>query len=84
MDHQDHLLAFSFEKMHTPANQDVPPKVFPFWKEGDDQQGVKIQPLHQEPEEIGHDTVLEENHHGFAAYLEEKKGRVVKCSMFPQ
>lgn len=59
--------------MRTPANQDVPPEVLPLRKEGDDQQGVKIQPFHQEPEEVGHDTVLEKNHHGLAAYLEEKK-----------
>lgn len=45
---------------------------------------MKVQPLHQQPEEVGHHTVLEENHHGLAAHLEEKKWTVVNSSTFPQ
>lgn len=58
----------------TPANQDVPPEVLPLREEGNSQQGVKVEALHQQPEETCHDAVLEENHHGLAAHLERGEG----------
>lgn len=58
--------------VHTPTNQDVPPEVFPLGKEGDGQQSVEVEALHQQPEETRHDAIMEENHHCFAAQLEGK------------
>lgn len=60
----------------TPANQDVPPEVLPLREEGNSQQGVKVEALHQQPEETCHDAVLEENHHGLAAHLERGEGGI--------
>lgn len=57
----------------TPTNHDVPPEVLPLREEGDSQQGVEIQALHQQPEVAGHDAVLEEDHHGLAAHLMESQ-----------
>lgn len=57
------------ESILTPANQNVDPEVFPLREERDGQQGMKIKSLHQQPEETGHYTVLEENNHGLAANL---------------
>lgn len=54
---------------HTPSNEDVPPEVLPLGEEGNSQQGVKVEALHEQPEEACHDAVLEENHHGLAAHL---------------
>lgn len=53
----------------TPADQNVSPEVFPLGEERHGQQRVKIKTLHQEPEETGHNTVLEEHNHRFAADL---------------
>ena len=44
---------------HTPADEYVPPEVLPLGEEGDGEQGVQVEALHQQPEEVGHDTVLE-------------------------
>lgn len=59
----------TFSETLTPANQDVGPEVFPLREEGDGQQRVKVEAFHQQPEEAGHYTVLEEHHHNFAANL---------------
>lgn len=53
----------------TPADEDVCPEVLPLREERDGQEGVKIKTFHQEPEETGHDTILEEHNHHFAANL---------------
>lgn len=59
----------------TPANQDVPPEVFPLGEEGNGQQSVKVDALHQQPEVTRHDAILEENHHRLAAHLQESTDR---------
>lgn len=57
------------EGVLTPADQDVSPEVFPLGEERDGQQSVQIETFHQQPEEAGHDAVLEEHDHHFAADL---------------
>lgn len=37
--------------------------------EDDDKQRVEVQTLHQQPEEVGHDEVLEEHEAGFTSHL---------------
>lgn len=61
--------------VHTPADQDVPPEVFPLGEEGNGQQSVKVDALHQQPEVTRHDAILEENHHRLAAHLQESTDR---------
>lgn len=55
----------------TPTDEDVAPEVLPLREEGDGQQSVEVEALHQQPEEARHDAIMEENHHCFAAHLEE-------------
>lgn len=57
----------------TPANNGVPVEVRPLWKEGFHQQGEKIQAFNEEPEIVGHHTVVEKNHHCFAFNLQDKQ-----------
>lgn len=57
------------EDILTPADQDICPEVLPLGEERDGQEGVKIKTFHQQPEETGHDTILEEHNHHFAANL---------------
>lgn len=57
----------------TPTNQDVPPEVFLLREEGNSEQSVQIEPLHQEPEETRHDAILEEHHHYLAAHLQGRQ-----------
>lgn len=66
---EQHLLEAGKEDILTPADQDVRPEVLSLREEGDGQEGVKIKTFHQQPEEIGHDAVLEEHNHHFAANL---------------
>lgn len=55
----------------TPSNYGVPVEVAPLRKEGLHQQREQIETLDEEPEVVGHDAVMEENHHCFAAHLQE-------------
>lgn len=57
------------EDILTPADQSVCPEVLPLREERDGQEGVEIKTFHQQPEETGHDTILEEHYHHFAANL---------------
>lgn len=57
------------EGVLTPADQNVSPEVLPLREERNSQQCVKIKAFHQQPEETGHNTVLEEHNHYFAANL---------------
>lgn len=59
--------------LRTPTDEDVAPEVFPLREEGDGQQRVEVEALHQQPEEARHDAVMEENHHCLAARLEDKR-----------
>lgn len=53
----------------TPANHGVPVEVSPLGEEGLHQQGEEVQALNEQPEVVGHDTVVEENHYGLALHL---------------
>lgn len=37
----------------TPSNEDIPPDVAPVRGEGEQQQGLQVHALHQQPEEVG-------------------------------
>lgn len=69
------------EEVLTPANQDVSPEVLSLGEERDCQQCVKIKAFHQQPEETGHNTVLEEHNHHFAANLEVDTGHKVMSDL---
>ena len=64
----------------TPANQDVPPEVFPLWDESEGQQGLQVHALHQQPEVIGQDAELEESHSWLARCLETTQQHTVTSS----
>lgn len=53
----------------TPANHGVPVEVSPLGEEGLHQQGEEVQALDEQPEVVGHDAVVEENHYGLALHL---------------
>lgn len=53
----------------TPSHDGVPVKVASLGKEGLHQQGEEVQALDEEPEIVGHDAVVKENHHRFARHL---------------
>lgn len=53
----------------TPADEQVDDKVSVLSEENH-QQGVQVQPLDQQPEEVGHDEVLEKHQTGFTPHLE--------------
>lgn len=59
----------------TPSNYGVPVEVAPLWKEGLHQQREQIEAFDEEPEVVGHDAVMEENHHCFTAHLQEGSRR---------
>lgn len=56
------------KELLTPTNEHVDNKVSVFWKD-DDQQRVEVQTFHQQPEEVGHDEVLEKHQAGFTSQL---------------
>lgn len=58
----------------TPADEHVDDKV-PVLREDDDEQRVEVQTLHQQPEEVGHDEVLEKHQTGFTSHLKIHKGQ---------
>lgn len=53
----------------TPSDQEVGQEA-PSGGEHRHQEGVEVQPLHQQPEEVGHDAVLQEDQAQLAAHLE--------------
>lgn len=56
----------------TPADEHVDNKVSVL-REDDDEQSVEVETLHQQPEEVGHDEVLEKHQTGFTSHLKETK-----------
>lgn len=58
-------------KTLTPSDDGVPVEVAPLGEEGLHQQREKVEALDEQPEVVGHDTVVEENHHRFTAHLRE-------------
>lgn len=59
----------------TPSNYGVPVEVAPLREEGLHQQREQIEALNEEPEVVGHDAVMEENHHCFTAHLQDGSTR---------
>lgn len=56
-----------YDKGHlTPADGQVTVEVLPLTEDGDDQQAVQVDALHQQPVVVSHDTVLH-HHHGSTA-----------------
>lgn len=53
----------------TPSYYGVPVEIASLGKERLHQQGEKIQAFNEQPEIVGHDTVVEENHHCFTRHL---------------
>lgn len=53
----------------TPADEDVPPDVPLVRSEGEQQQGLQVHALHQQPVEVGQDRVLEEGDGCFTVHL---------------
>lgn len=62
----------------TPAYNGVPVEIAPLGKEGLHQQSEEIQAFDEEPEIVGHDAVMEENHHRFTRHLHEENHREEK------
>lgn len=58
----------------TPSDDGVPVEVAPLGEEGLHQQREQIEALNEEPEVVGHDAVMEENHHCFTAHLQGRRG----------
>ena len=54
----------------TPANDGVPVEVASLWEEGLHQQGEQVEALNEQPEVVGHHTVVEEHHHSLARHLQ--------------
>lgn len=69
--HDNKQTGFFFlgEQMLTPSYDGVPVKVASLGKERFHQQSEKVEALNEEPEVVGHDTVVKENHHRFARHL---------------
>ena len=67
----------------TPADEHVDDKVSVFG-EDDDEQRVEVQALHQQPEEVGHDEVLEEHQAGFTPHLKHTKVKDLNCVSNPE
>ena len=60
----------------TPAQHGKPPETATAVMEGGEQQGVEVQSLHQEPEEVSHHTVVTEHHRGLTGSLDRKEVEV--------
>lgn len=59
----------------TPSEQTEAPEASRTVIKGRKQQGIEVKRLHQEPEEIGHYTVVTEDHRGLTGKLDGKKSR---------
>lgn len=57
----------------TPSQQAEAPEASTAVIEGRKQQGIEVERLHQEPEKIGHYTVVTEDHRGLTGKLDRKK-----------
>lgn len=75
------LLKTTQEWSLTPSYDGVPVEVTSFRKESLNQQSEEIQTFNEQPEIVGHDTVMEENHHCFTCHLHrETHGKLHWCS----
>lgn len=59
----------------TPTQQPKAPEATAALIEGREQQGIEVKRLHQEPEKIGHDTVVTEDDRGLAGKLVRERDR---------
>lgn len=64
----------------TPSQQAEAPHTATAMVKGGEQQGIEVERLHQEPEEIGHYAVMTENYRRLTGKLNRKKQceRIVK------
>lgn len=48
------------------------------FRENNNQQSVEVQTLHQQPEEVGHNEILEKHQAGFTSHLKrtQKEGQI--------
>lgn len=53
----------------TPSYECIPPEECSLVGKGEDQKCLQKQALHQEPEEVGQDTILEERHRSLTPHL---------------
>lgn len=57
----------------TPSQQAEAPEAPTAVIKGRKQQGIEVERLHQEPEKIGHYTVVTEDHRGLTGELDREK-----------
>lgn len=62
----------------TPSQQAEAPEAPTAVIEGRKQQGIEVECLHQEPEKIGHYTVVAEDHRGLTGKLDKKNRKEMK------
>lgn len=65
----------SQEWILTPSYNGVPVEVTSLWEESLHQQSEEIQAFDEQPEVVGHDAVMEENHYGLTCHLQGAKQR---------
>lgn len=65
-------------RIRTPSQQTEDPETSAAVIKGGEQQGIEVERLHQEPEKIGHNTIVTKDHSGLTGELErfrkEEKG----------
>lgn len=72
------------EVPRTPADDRVPVEISPLWEESFHQQSEEVQPLDEQPEVVGHDTVVKKHHHCFTFHLKSiKKNKVISTLPHP-
>lgn len=58
----------------TPSQQTEAPETSTRGPEGRQKKGVEVEGFHQEPEEVGHHTVVAEDHRGLTGSLAGRRG----------
>lgn len=72
------------EEPRTPANDGVPVEISPLREEGFHQQSEEVQPLDEQPEVVGHDTVVKKHHHCFAFHLQRmERNKIISALLWP-
>lgn len=72
------ILPLKTKSLLAPADEHVDDEMLVF-REDDDQQGVEVEPLHQQPEEVGHDEILEKHQAGFTPHLMDTHRNIKRC-----
>lgn len=60
-------------KAVTPSKGDEPPEELPFWEEGNYQESVEVQSLHEKPAVVRHNAILKEDHGKLASSLRKQR-----------